>query len=395
MRITLPALALALSAVLTPAARGQFTGGNLVVSHLQTNTSAAATVVLTEFTPTGTATGYTITLPNTSPGQNQPAGTQLALTESGSAVGGYFSLTTNGMALSVGGYNASTGTAAVASSATNTVNRTIGLIAPSGAVNTTNGFNTGGANGFRSVAAVDGTAFYFSTATNVNYQPATGSAQTTPTTLFSGTLRNTGIFGNSLFVSGAGTGTLGISLVGTAGTLPTATGQTLTVLDGTQTNGTGTVSPYGFVLLDNPLNTNSFMGTGLDTLYVADDRSAANGGGILRFVFDGTNWGTPTVVNNGVGYRALTASLDPDTNTVRLFAITTQTSANRLESVTDALTVSGGSFGTVSVLSTAAASTVYRGVAFTPTPEPVGILLSAGLMVVGVRRWRRATKSSA
>ena len=47
----------------------------------------------------------------------------------------------------------------------------------------------------------------------------------------------------------------------------------------------GNSSPYGFALWDrNP------SVAGVDTLYVADDRTAANGGGIQKWSFNGTSW---------------------------------------------------------------------------------------------------------
>src|SRR5581483_5983633 len=69
-------------------------------------------------------------------------------------------------------------------------------------------------------------------------------------------------------------------------------------------------SPYGMFALDNPLN----PVTGIDTLYVADDRAAPSGG-IQRWVTtDGTNWSlTGTVSATGTGgtvggVRGLTGS---------------------------------------------------------------------------------------
>ena len=44
-------------------------------------------------------------------------------------------------------------------------------------------------------------------------------------------------------------------------------------------------SPYQYTFLDLDPNV-----AGVDTLYVADDATVANNGGIRKFAFDGTNW---------------------------------------------------------------------------------------------------------
>ena len=97
-----------LAATAAPA-RGQFSRGHVVVSSitLQAPARDASPVTLTEFTPAGAATGFTVTLPTAAPGQSPPPGTPLALTESGSVVSsGYFNLQADGRGLVVGGYNA-------------------------------------------------------------------------------------------------------------------------------------------------------------------------------------------------------------------------------------------------------------------------------------------------
>ena len=85
--------------------------------------NAANSATLLEFSPLGVP-GFTLPLPTAFTGPTPPAGTPLAITESGSvSSSGYFSLQSNGMALTLGGYNAALGTTGVASSAPATIFR--------------------------------------------------------------------------------------------------------------------------------------------------------------------------------------------------------------------------------------------------------------------------------
>lgn len=319
----------------------------------------------------------------------------LAMTDSGSATSnGYFTRTVNGQGLVAPGYNAALATVGVASTNPATINRSIGFITASG-VNSSNGFSDGPSNNFRSVASVDGSAFYASTAgttttAGILLKNATGSVTTT-TPILNGNTRNLQIFNNSLFVSSSSaTPGVGISLVGSAGSLPTAA-TTSTLLPGTGTSGTGTPSPYGFFLLDNPLNANNWNSTGLDTLYVADDRTGANGGGLQRWVYDGTTWLlTTTVATASGGARGLTATFDALTNTTSLWLTTTTASSNQLVAINDVLTATSGTFDAAFVtLATSPVNTVFRGVAIAPVPEPVSVLsiCAAGGAVAGM--WYR------
>ena len=80
-------------------------------------------------------------------------------------------------------------------------------------------------------------------------------------------------------------------------------------------------------------------------------------------------------------------------STVTLYGTSTEASANRLVSISDVLTASGGAFNPAgfTTLATAGASTAFRGVSFTPVPEPAHILLlsAAGTGVLYLARRRR------
>jgi hypothetical protein len=409
------AAALAAGALGAPAAHAQvFIPGDLVVERVGDGTAALGSVATASFLDQYDPLAAAQLTPLTSTALPTTVGTSggaLAATDSGSATSNaQFTRTLNGQALVVTGYNSAPGTAGVAGSNPATTNRSIALVTSPSLVNTTNGFSDGPSNNFRSVASVDGAAFYLSTAgtataPGIQFKSAT-STVTTTTPILNGNERNvrilSGANGNSLFVSSAsanGPG-VGIALVGTAGTLPTAL-VTGAVLPGTATSGTGTPSPYGFDLFDNPLNPNSYLGTGFNLLYVADDRTTATGGGIQRWEYNGSTWALDaTLGTTGTGgARGLTGSIT--NNVVTLFATTAETSSNNLIGFTDTVTGSfagggtGGVFSPLTTLATAGTNEAFRGVDFAPTgvPEP-GTMALCGLAAAGVasRRLRRKGK---
>src|SRR5205814_8652399 len=125
----------------------------------------------------------------------------------------------------------------------------------------------------RSATSSDGTNFWTGGAAGGVRRAASLGATTS--TVISSTFTNNrvvSIFSGQLYVSGGAGGLTGVATVGSG--LPTTTGQTATQLPGTATSGTNTPSPYDFLF------TNS------TTLYVADDRTVANGGGIQKWLFN-------------------------------------------------------------------------------------------------------------
>jgi len=139
--------------------------------------------------------------------------------------------------------------------------------------------------------------------------------------------------------------------------LPTTAGQTATILPGLPTaSGPGALS---FALFDRNPGV-----AGLDTLYIADDRTLATGGGIQKWTFDGTTWtlvftfGTANGLT--VGARGL-AGLVTGAN-VTLLATAASASANIVYSLID----DGSGTTTATTLATAPTNTAYRGVAFSP-----------------------------
>jgi len=362
-RITGSLALLSTLVMLTPNAglAGALTPGNLVVfragdgSAGLNNTATAA--FLAEYTTAG-ALVQTIALPTTVVGGNQ------ILTCSGTATSeGFIARSTDGAYISCVGYNAPLATASITGSASTAINRVVGRVDINGNIDTTTALTDAISGGNpRSAVSTDGSSFWLTgTSSGGGCRYATLGA-TTSTALFTTPITNVrvaNIFNGQLYVSSAsGSGAfLGVGTVGTG--LPTTAGQTVTLLNGMPTNGTH--SSYGFWFKD------------ASTLYVADDASVANGGGIQKWTFDGTTWSLAyNLLNNGSATtpcRGLTGIVVADKT---ILYATSSASGTPLITVTD--TGSAGSPASATVLATAPLNTAFRGVAFAPAPA---LLLSA------------------
>ena len=308
--------------------------------------SAAAPGILEHRLIDGSSVG-TIALPIVASGANKP------LTFAGTSTSeGGVSRSGDGHYVTMGGYAAVPGTAAVASTTSMVNNRVAGRVDANNVVDTSTLFTAAFSSGnIRSVTSNDGTSFWASGSVGaVEYIPfgTTTATQinTTPINLhflhvFSGQLYGT---------SGAGMFT-NVFTVGTG--LPTTAGQTVTSFPGMPT---ATANPYSFVILDR----NAAV-PGLDTTYVADDRAAASGGGIQKWTFDGTTWTLiKTLTSGATGFRGL-AGVVTGAN-VTLVATTTTATANSVVVFVD----DGSAAPAGTVIATAQALTVYRGIAFAP-----------------------------
>jgi len=371
-----------------PAHADSFSSGSLVVERMGDGTtalsSAAAQISVLEVTKLGSLT-QTITFPTS--GSDQQS-------DSGSATSdGY--LNTYGGFVSVPGYNVAVGTAGVASSNT----KVNSLLGTSGTVVTRTLFPTNGTtsvpyspfsgNNYRSSIATSGSTFY-------GVGTSTGTPNTGGAWYFNGTaftqvsstatgqptnLRNVEIYNNQLYASsGASTG-YGIWAIGSG--LPTASGQTSTLLFNSTITGTG--SPYGFTMFST-----GSQGAGvLDLAYIADDRTTA-GGGLQKWTLSGTTWsnswslfvsasGTSTLQSGtGVGFaglRGLAGTYDSVLGAT-LYATTTETTNNRLISILDTGTATPSTYTT---LQSAGSNFVFRGVDLSPVavPEPSTYAIAA------------------
>ncbi len=366
----------ALAAASTAATAAPFTPGSLVIERVGDGAAALSSAATPIFLEERAFTGNLL--------QSIPLPTSVnSLTAAGSSTAeGLLNRSADGRFLTVPGYDAASGTAAVAGTTSSTVLRSTGELDSSGTLSLidltaspTNPFS--GAN-FRSVISSDGSNFWAAGSANgIYYFNSTGAS-----TLVSSSSTNNRaveIFGGQLFSSSAAGSFAGVSAVGTG--LPTVSGSTFTL---TIATGTGS-SPYDFFLADL-----SPAVAGLDTAWIADDRGAATGGGIQRYNFDGSAWTLAYTLSTGTtGVRGLTASLSG--STAQLFATTTETNANRLISIFD-LGDKTTSDLTLATLATAGALTAFRGVDFAPVPEPAAfgcVALGAALLSMTQRARRK------
>jgi hypothetical protein len=315
------------------------------------------------------------------------------LTMAGNATSeGFLRLSGNGACLTLTGYGTAPGTAAVATSTSAAVNRVIGIISNTGVVDTTTRSTTlySGGN-IRGAASDDCNEFWTTGTASTNggmelVSPrGAGNAATmlapTPTNV-----RVPGRFGGQIYETSASGVFVGLNLV-----TPGSPGTT-TLLPGFP--GAAGPSPYGFVLFDlNPAV------AGLDVAYVADDRAAASGGGVQKWTFDGTTWtlaATFVPPASTVGARGLTGRIVG--GNAQLFFTSAETSANSVVTFTD----DGSVAPTFTVLATAAANTVFRGIDFAPAAPaasvpavpPFGttalavLLVAVALLALGAARRR-------
>jgi len=197
------------------------------------------------------------------------------------------------------------------------------------------------------------------------------------------------VYGNQLMFS-TGSATAGIYTLGAVSSLD------LTSADqNTATLVIATTSPYGF-----------FMVLTNGVAFVAGD-GGTNTGGISRWDYDtnSTTWvqtwlyrldagnNTFSASNSGGSIttaRGLTGFFDEGTQTYSIFATASQTSNNQLIGFTDGLVTTVESNSTYTVVASAGANYVFRGVDFAPILEP-GTLALVGLscMVMAHRLRRR------
>lgn len=346
--LVIPAL---IGLVALPAPAAGFTPGNLVIVRVGTGatalSSAAAQVFLDEYTPAG-ALVQSVSLPSS------VAGSQRRLTMSGSATSeGALALSADGHYVTLAGYDADPGTAAVAGTSSSSVARVVARIDGGGAVDTstsiTDAFSGSNARG---AVTDDGSRFWVSGASGGVRLAALGGAGTStqinsaaPTNLRAISVQN-----GQLYVS-TGSAPAGLYSVGTG--VPTSGGQTPALV-------TAAPSPYAFVALDR-----SPAVPGVDTVYLADDSGSPNGG-ILKYSFDGNTWTARGAIRpNGSGARGVTGSVTG--STVTLFA-TTSATTGQLVKIEDTAAFDAAISATVTTLVTAGPNTALRGVAFAPAP---------------------------
>ncbi|MDI1484285.1 hypothetical protein [Polyangium sp. y55x31] len=319
-----------------------------------TTLSSAASPVSLEWRLTdGSATPGA---PGTTAMPQSTSGSNYTFTLSGTASSeGHLSLSANGKYVFLAGYAAGVGTANVSTQSADVVPRVVGRVDAFGNVNTST-LVSGAFSGsnVRGATSSDGTSIWVSgnSTTTGGIQFITLGA-VFPTQILSNPLNTRCVHaaGGQLYAtSGAGT-FVNVFTVGSG--LPTSSGQTATSLPGLPT---ASASPYGFALLDL-----SAAIAGPDTLYIADDRSPASGGGIQKWTFDGFSWSLAATWNDGTaGVRGLAAK--PSGAGVQIVATTSENNENRVLAVFD----DGSAFPEIVIATIAPPNTVFRGVAFAP-----------------------------
>jgi hypothetical protein len=191
-------------------------------------------------------------------------------------------------------------------------------------------------------------------------------------------MRWVGIFNGQLYAtSGAGANlTRGLNAVGVG--VPTNSGNALTLTADATPTGTESASPFGFALSPDGL-----------ILYMADDRNIANGGGIQKWTRENTSSTFTHLLTFGTGeastHGARGLAVDFSGDNPVIYATTAENSANRLISFVD---VGGIAMG-FNVIDIAENGTIFRGVAFSPVPEPELILLLVAVGWGGFAAYRR------
>jgi len=326
-------------------AQTNFTAGNLVIYRVGTGSAvlsnAGTAIFLDEYDGSGTLI-QSVALPTSTSGSNS------VISASGTATSeGLITRSPNGLYLTFTGYGATAGTASIATSASATVPRVVGVIDYQKNINTSTAltdFSTG--NNIRS-ALYNGTNLWVAGPTGISITSL--GATTITTALNAVNNRSLGIFGDQLYGSSS-SGSYRINTIGSG--LPTTASQTTTNLTGLTT--TSPTSPYQFQMFDMDATV-----PGVDVLYVADDNTTS--GGIAKFSLVSGTWvKNGSMGTAGDGYRGLIGVLDA--GTVTLYA----TGSSKLIKLVDATGYNVAPTATATTLANALTNTAFRGISFTP-----------------------------
>ncbi|MBZ5640114.1 MAG: hypothetical protein LAO51_15315 [Acidobacteriia bacterium] len=311
-------------------------------------------VFLDEYTPTGMLVQSipmptADALPNRAFYASGTAGSEGMLTRS--ADGRYLVLT---------GY-ASTYTSSLAGTSGTLVNRVIGRVDVTSAIDTTTALTDfASGNNPRSATSDNGARFWAAGAAGgVRYAALGASTSTDLTSASLANARQVSLFAGQLYTSSDRANFKGVNAIGTG--LPTTPSQPVVRLFGL----TDATSPSGYSYFFADLTD---AVPGFDTLYIADDSSNATGG-VQKYSLVGGTW----VANGSVegasnAYRGLVGKVNGTTTT--LYATrkggSGATGGGELVSLVDATGYNATITATSSIIAAAAANTSFRGVAFAP-----------------------------
>ena len=256
-----------------------------------------------------------------------------------SASDGQLTRSVNGLFIQVPGYNATNQEESITSSLSSLVLRTIGLVGPSGNLDTSRAYSILTGSNFRSVVSVDGTAFWAAGQSGLFY--VSGSVVSP---LSDENIRVINIFNGQLYCSKGGS-VPGIYSLGVGV-------QTNGFADAILTLAVPGVSPSPFAFQ---------MNTSGSVCFVADERDTF---GIMKFSLVNGNWVSNYTIGTGSisGARGLTVDWSRPGVPV-IYATTSEPSENRLICIVDT-----GVNSTASLLQKAPSRTAFRGVDFLPMP---------------------------
>ena len=355
-----PAVSLmaALVATLTAGHADGFQSGSLVVLQMGDGgaalTSAAAQVSLLEYDISGQLR-QSLAIPGTLGAAR--------LTVAGSSTSeGYLSLSADAGSLTLVGYDAAIGTAAIASTTSAAANRVIDVVSASGGISrfASSASLLSGQN-IRSgvIAGSDAWAVGSSGGTVLMTGGSPGSIYNAITTL---RVANA-VSGDLMFSTQSGTTTRGIYRFNG---LPTAS-----------------ATPTQLITTDSASRPVDFsFSANASVAYIADERST--GGGVQKWVNAGGVWSLSYTLNAGATRGARGLAVDFSGLNPVVYATTTQ---NELIKIIDS---GGGSVATV--LAAAPANVEWRGLEFAPIPEPGETAAVTGGVLVGLAAWHRRCK---
>jgi len=311
----------------------------------------------------------TISLPTSASGANK------RLVTSGSATTeGTLTRSDDRNYLTIGGYDAAVGTAAIGTTSTSgltPVLRVMGRVGFNGVVDTSTSTTAFSGNSIRSVVSSDGAQFWMTGGNNgVQYASSLGASSSILINSTGATNnRQINIFGGQLYVASASGTSRGVNTVGTG--LPTTGSQAMTLLAGT-----------GSITGSSP---NDFYIANATTMYIADDSQTAGVGGLQRWDLTAGTWsrtGNFTPANGG-RLRQMTGTTNAAGQTLLYVTVIDSVGLPSIQSFTDI----GASSGFTNIV-TGAANTAWRGIDFAPIPAP-GALSLLGLSGLVVARRRR------
>jgi hypothetical protein len=305
----------------------------------QTLTAHGNSMFLDQFAPGG-AYVSTLNVPDSGPAAMVAIGPNVVLVPS-SVTGSGMSRSANGRFLVIGGYNTNLSyTEELQSASAAVVPRGIGLIDDHGQYTLAISSTNSSSGNFLRGAVADGTNNYwgFSRTASTYYFGFDAPGVFLQTTWLN--LRSMALFNGSIYGVSAVAGNPGVMRI--TG-LPTAPATLEWLIDSSA---------------DSPSDCEVSPDSRL--IYVADDRNAANGGGIKRWEFNGASWNVAYTLSDGLAAGARYVTADFSGPTPVLYAVTTEDSNNQIVRISD----DGGGTGTV--IAFAGANQTFRGLRLGP-----------------------------